>query len=147
MKKLMYIMCCLLFLATATSCNDFLDEVAKSSLTPENSFTNENDWNKTLTGAYAMLQEVFVQKYTIVLGEFGTDEVTPFDLGWAAYAELRNYTYSASHEFFQGSLYLLLRRNQTLQHGHRHARRSTGWCRSEDSDGCPGQVPACPLLF
>jgi len=75
-----------MFLATATSCNDFLDEVAKSSLTPENSFTDENDWNKTLTGAYAMLQEVFVQKYTIVLGEFGTDEVTPFDLGWAAYA-------------------------------------------------------------
>lgn len=101
MKKLMYIMCCLLFLATATSCNDFLDEVAKSSLTPENSFTNENDWNKTLTGAYAILQEVFVQKYTVVLGEFGTDEVTPFDLGWAAYAELRNYTYSASHEFFR----------------------------------------------
>lgn len=101
MKKLNYIICCLLSLMTATSCSDFLDEVPKSSLTPENSFTNESDWNKTLTGAYAMLQEVFVQKYTIVLGEFGTDEVEPFDLSWAAYAELKNYTYSASHDFFR----------------------------------------------
>ena len=48
-----------------------------------------------------MLQLVFVDKYTITLNEFGTDEVQPFDLSWAAYTELMNYTFNASHEFLR----------------------------------------------
>jgi hypothetical protein len=82
------------------SCSDFLEENPKSTLTPENSFETAEDWSKLLSGAYAHLQDVFVGKYTITLGEFGTDEVEPYDVGWAAYAELRNYTFSASHAFF-----------------------------------------------
>jgi SusD family. len=101
MKKLIYLLTLSVSLFALTSCSDFLNEVPKSSLTPENSFTTSTDWEMTLTSCYAMLQEVFVQKYPIVLGSFGTDEVEPFDLSWAAYAELKNYTYSASHEFFR----------------------------------------------
>ena len=100
MKKIIAIICCagaLIF----TSCESFLTEVSKSSLTPENSFTTATDWNKALTSSYAMLQLVFVDKYTITLNEFGTDEVQPFDLGWAAYTELMNYTFNASHEFLR----------------------------------------------
>ncbi|MCI2081937.1 MAG: RagB/SusD family nutrient uptake outer membrane protein [Bacteroidales bacterium] len=100
MKKSILILLCV-SLMTLTSCESFLNEVPKSSLTPENSFLTAKDWNMTLTSCYAMLQEVFVGKYTIVLGSFGTDEVEPFDLSWAAYSELKNYTYSASHEFFR----------------------------------------------
>lgn len=88
-------------LLTFASCSDFLTEVSKSSLTPENSFTASDDWNKALTSAYGALQLVFAEKYTITLNEFGTDEVEPFDLSWAAYSELKNYTYSALHEFFR----------------------------------------------
>ena len=80
-------------LLTFASCSDFLTEVSKSSLTPENSFTASDDWNKALTSAYGALQLVFAEKYTITLNEFGTDEVEPFDLSWAAYSELKNYTY------------------------------------------------------
>lgn len=100
MKKILYMLGCVAMLGT-TSCESFLEEIPQSSLTPENSFTSEDDWKKTLTGAYAMLQSVYVGKLTITLGEFGTDEVTPYDLGWAAYAELRNYTFNASHGFFR----------------------------------------------
>ena len=74
MKKILATVCCagaLIF----TSCESFLTEVSKSSLTPENSFTTATDWNKALTSSYAMLQLVFVDKYTITLNEFGTDEV------------------------------------------------------------------------
>lgn len=100
MKKRLATICCagaLIF----TSCESFLTEVSKSSLTPENSFTTATDWNKALTSSYAMLQLVFVDKYTITLNEFGTDEVQPFDLSWAAYTELMNYTFNASHEFLR----------------------------------------------
>lgn len=100
MKKILATICCagaLIF----TSCESFLTEVSKSSLTPENSFTTATDWNKALTSSYAMLQLVFVDKYTITLNEFGTDEVQPFDLSWAAYTELMNYTFNASHEFLR----------------------------------------------
>lgn len=83
------------------SCDDFLNEIPKSSLTPENSFNSASDWEKALNSAYAMLQEVFVGKYTITLNEFGTDEVEPFDRSWAAYNELMLYTFSSSHEFFR----------------------------------------------
>ncbi len=99
MKKIFYITVCLAAAAAMSSCENFLDEKPKSQLTPDNSFNTAADWQQTLTGAYAMLQEVFVQKYPIVLGEFGTDEVIPFDLGWAAYAELHYYTFSAFHGF------------------------------------------------
>lgn len=99
MKKILNIIICIAAAGGVLSCEKFLTQVPKSSLTPENSFLTADDWNKTLTGAYAMLQEVFVQKYPIVLGEFGTDEVIPFDLGWAAYAELHYYTLSSSHGF------------------------------------------------
>ncbi len=84
-------------------CEDFLTEIPKSSLTPENSFKTTDDWNKTLTAAYGAMQNItagFAAKYAITLGEFGTDEVQPFDLGWAAYAQLHYYTFSADHEFF-----------------------------------------------
>lgn len=98
MKKIIYGFIALLTCGMI-SCESFLTEIPKSSLTPENSFSGEEDWDKTLTGAYAMLQRVFVGKYAITLGEFGTDEVRPIDMGWAAYAELHKYTFSASHDF------------------------------------------------
>ena len=101
MKKLIYAAACLLTVASV-SCESFLDETPKSTLTPQNSFKDEADWNKTLTAAYGSLQNItagFEAKYAITLGEFGTDEVIPFDLGWAAYAELHYYTFSAQHPF------------------------------------------------
>jgi hypothetical protein len=97
MKKYILFLFCVLSIG---GCEKFLDENPKSILTPENAYTTESDWNQTLSSAYAMLQEVFVGKYTITLSEFGTDEVEPFDLGWAAYAELKYYTFSSSHAFF-----------------------------------------------
>lgn len=102
MKKLLYTAGCLLLLGTY-SCESFLEETPLSNLTPENSFKTEEDWSSTLTAAYGALQNItagFEAKYAITLGEFGTDEVKPIDLGWAAYAELHYYTFSASHEFF-----------------------------------------------
>lgn len=84
-----------------SSCNDFLTEIPKSTIVAENAFSTTEDWDKALNGAYAMLQKVFVEKYTIVLNEFGTDEVEPFDLSWAPYVELKQYTYNAQHEFFR----------------------------------------------
>ena len=91
----------LLLIFACSSCEKFLDERPKSILTPENAYKTSEDWQKTLNAAYAMLQSVFVGKYTITLSEFGTDEVEPYDLGWAAYSELKMYTFSASHPFFQ----------------------------------------------
>ena len=88
MKKYFYLILCSCALAVS-SCSDFLNEVSKSSLTPENSFSSSDDWNKALSGAYGMLQFVFVGKQSITLNAFGTDEVEPFDLGWAAYNELK----------------------------------------------------------
>jgi len=99
MKKLIYIISVLVLMLSSTSCEDFLDETAKSSLTPENSFTTASDWDAALIAAYAKLQEVTGEKFPIVLGEFGTDEVQPFDLSWAAYVELMYYTYTAEHAF------------------------------------------------
>jgi len=98
MKK--YIVIISVFSLIFLSCEDFLSQVPKSVLTPENAYSNPNDWQQSLNGAYASLQDVFVGKYTITLSEFGTDEVIPFDMGWAAYAELHHYTFSASHPFF-----------------------------------------------
>lgn len=101
MKKLIYLAGCLLLLG-ASSCESFLEETPQSNLTPENSFKTEGDWNSTLTAAYGALQNItagFEAKYAITLGEFGTDEVKPIDLGWAAYAELHYYTFSPSHVF------------------------------------------------
>ncbi len=100
MKKYFYLILCSCALAVS-SCSDFLNEVSKSSLTPENSFSSSDDWNKALSGAYGMLQFVFVGKQSITLNAFGTDEVEPFDLGWAAYNELKIYTFSASHGFLR----------------------------------------------
>jgi hypothetical protein len=99
MKKLIYIISVLVLMLSSTSCEDFLNETAKSSLTPENSFTTASDWDAALIAAYAKLQEVTGEKFPIVLGEFGTDEVQPFDLSWAAYVELMYYTYTAEHAF------------------------------------------------
>ncbi len=91
----------IIFLATGLiSCKKFLTENPKSILTPENAYKTPEDWQKTLNAAYGMLQKVFVGKYTITLSEFGTDEVEPYDLGWAAYAELKMHTFSATHPFF-----------------------------------------------
>lgn len=102
MKKILAAAGCLLVISLA-SCEKFLTEVPRSSLTAENSFVTNSDWNNTLTAAYGAVQNItagFEAKYAITLGEFGTDECQPFDLGWAAYAELHYYTFSASHEFF-----------------------------------------------
>lgn len=99
MKKLIQIVSVLVILFLSSSCEDFLDETAKSSLTPENSFTTASDWDAALIAAYAKLQEVTGEKFPIVLGSFGTDEVQPFDLSWAAYVELMFYTYTAEHPF------------------------------------------------
>ncbi|WP_372931889.1 RagB/SusD family nutrient uptake outer membrane protein [Mariniphaga sediminis] len=99
MKKLLYIISITFLLVSSMSCEDFLDETAKSSLTPENSFTTAEDWDAALIAAYAKLQEVTGEKLPIVLGEFGTDEVQPYDLSWAAYVELMYYTYTANHPF------------------------------------------------
>jgi len=95
--------CLLILLAVVglTSCEKFLSEDPKSILTPENAYKTPEDWQKTLNAAYAMLQDVFVGKYTITLSEFGTDEVEPYDLGWAAYVELKLYTFSAAHPFLE----------------------------------------------
>lgn len=84
---------------TLCSCDNFLDLTPQSVLTPENAYEKPEDWQQTLYAAYGTLQEVFVGKYTITLTEFGTDEVIPFDMGWAAYSELHYYTFSASHGF------------------------------------------------
>ena len=98
MKK--YIIIISVFSLVFLSCEDFLSHVPKSVLTPENAYSNPNDWHQNLNAAYATLQDVFVGKYTVTLSEFGTDEVIPFDMGWAAYAELHHYTFSATHPFF-----------------------------------------------
>ena len=83
-----------------TGCDSFLDIEPQSILTQDNAYNNANDWNQNLTAAYGSLQQVFIGKYTITLGEFGTDEVEPFDLSWAAYTELLTYTFNAQHAFF-----------------------------------------------
>ncbi|MBS5908281.1 MAG: RagB/SusD family nutrient uptake outer membrane protein [Dysgonomonas mossii] len=97
MKK--YLIIILLGCFVMTGCDDFLNHDPKSVLTPDNGYTKPEDWQQTLNAAYGSLQEVFVGKYTITLSEFGTDEVIPFDMGWAAYAQLHHYTFSATHEF------------------------------------------------
>lgn len=97
MKK--YISILIFSCFTLCSCENFLDLAPQSVLTPDNAYTKPDDWQQTLYAAYGSLQEVFVGKYTITLGEFGTDEVIPFDMGWAAYSQLHYYTFSASHEF------------------------------------------------
>lgn len=97
MKK--YLIIILLGCFVFTGCDDFLDQNPKSVLTPDNGYTKPEDWQQTLNAAYGSLQQVFVGKYTITLSEFGTDEVIPFDMGWAAYAQLHHYTFSATHEF------------------------------------------------
>lgn len=101
MKKIYAFLIIAVTSLSLTSCDAFLNEVPKSSLTPENSFITAGDWEKALNSCYAMLQELFVGKYTICMNEFGTDEVEPFDKGWAAYAELMYYTFSAQHEFLR----------------------------------------------
>lgn len=83
-----------------TGCDSFLDIEPQSILTQDNAYNDANDWNQNLTAAYGSLQQVFIGKYTITLGEFGTDEVEPFDLSWAAYTELLTYTFNAQHAFF-----------------------------------------------
>jgi hypothetical protein len=99
MKKIFYITVCFAALAGTGSCGKFLDTQPKSTLTPENSFKTAADWQQTITAAYAMLQEVFVEKLPIVLGEFGTDEVLPFDTSWGEYTELHYYTLTSFHGF------------------------------------------------
>lgn len=101
MKKIFATIASTLVLFSLVGCEDFLTEVPKSSLVAENSFSTTSDWEEALTGAYAMLQTVFMEKFTITLNEFGTDEVEPFDLSWAAYVELKKYTFNAQHEFFR----------------------------------------------
>ena len=83
-----------------TGCDAFLDLEPQSILTEDNAYNDADDWNQNLTSAYGSLQNVFIGKYTITLGEFGTDEVEPFDLSWAAYTELLTYTFNAQHAFF-----------------------------------------------
>jgi hypothetical protein len=95
-----YLVIILLNCLVITGCEDFLNQTPKSVLTPDNGYTKPEDWQQSLNAAYGSLQEVFVGKYTITLSEFGTDEVIPFDMGWAAYAELHHYTFSATHVFF-----------------------------------------------
>ncbi|MDE6449998.1 MAG: RagB/SusD family nutrient uptake outer membrane protein, partial [Muribaculaceae bacterium] len=58
-----------------SSCDSYLDLEPQSVLTPDNAYQTPSDWEKALYGAYGSLQEVFVGKWTITLGEFGTDEV------------------------------------------------------------------------
>jgi hypothetical protein len=99
MKKNCFII--VVALLTLGSCKKFLTEDPRSIQTPENAYNTPEDWQKTLNAAYGAMQRVFVGKYTITLGEFGTDEVEPYDLGWAAYSELKMYTFNASHPFFQ----------------------------------------------
>lgn len=99
MKKNYFII--VVALLALSSCKKFLTEDPRSIQTPENAYNTPEDWQKTLNAAYGALQRVFVGKYTITLGEFGTDEVEPYDLGWAAYSELKMYTFNASHPFFQ----------------------------------------------
>ncbi|MBO9633318.1 MAG: RagB/SusD family nutrient uptake outer membrane protein [Chitinophagaceae bacterium] len=99
MKKNYFII--LVALLALSSCKKFLTENPRSIQTPENAYNTPEDWQKTLNAAYGAMQRVFVGKYTITLGEFGTDEVEPYDLGWAAYSELKMYTFNAGHPFFQ----------------------------------------------
>lgn len=100
MKK--YIISTLLcvFSFILSSCEGFLDLTPKSELTDENAYQDPDDWQQTLNAAYGSLQEVFMGKTTMTLGEFGTDEVIPFDMGWGSYAELHYYTFSVGHPFF-----------------------------------------------
>lgn len=100
---------------TLCSCDNFLDLTPQSVLTPENAYEKPEDWQQTLYAAYGTLQEVFVGKYTITLTEFGTDEVIPFDMGWAAYYQLHYYTFFRFTRIPGQSLSALLRRYQTLQ--------------------------------
>ncbi|WP_290790043.1 RagB/SusD family nutrient uptake outer membrane protein [Flavihumibacter sp. UBA7668] len=99
MKKINLLLC--LSILVLTGCQKFLTENPRSIQTPENAYTTPEEWQKTLNAAYAAMQRVFVGKNTITLSEFGTDEVEPYDLGWAAYSELKMYTFNAQHPFFQ----------------------------------------------
>ena len=99
MKKNYFII--IVALLALGSCKKFLTEDPRSIQTPENAYTTPEDWQKTLNAAYGAMQRLFVGKQTITLGEFGTDEVEPYDLGWAAYSELKMYTFNAAHPFFQ----------------------------------------------
>ncbi len=58
MKK--YIIIISVFSLVFLSCEDFLSHVPKSVLTPENAYSNPNDWHQNLNAAYATLQDVFV---------------------------------------------------------------------------------------
>lgn len=91
----------LLAISLFSGCEKFLEEDPQSILTPENAFIKTSDWQQTLNASYAMLQRVYIGKYTITLANFGTDEVEPYDLGWAAYAELKFYTFSSAHLFLR----------------------------------------------
>ncbi len=99
MKK--YILFATIGLMSLAGCRKFLDEDPRSIQTPDNAYTTPEDWQKTLNAAYAAMQRLFVGKNTITLSEFGTDEVEPYDLGWAAYSELKMFTFNAAHPFFQ----------------------------------------------
>lgn len=82
------------------SCEEFLTEIPRSSLTPENAYHTPDDWQKTLNGAYAMLQKLYVGKNTIKLTEVGTDEVQAFDLSWGHLVQLDYHTFSTANVFF-----------------------------------------------
>lgn len=99
MRKYILVVLINCFIFLFVGCEDFLDHKPKSVMTPENAYSKPDDWLQSLNAAYASLQEVFVGKNTITLTEFGTDEVIPFDMGWAAYAELHHHTFSAQHPF------------------------------------------------
>jgi hypothetical protein len=99
MKKINFLLC--LSILVLTGCEKFLTENPRSIQTPENAYTTPEEWQKTLNAAYGAMQRLYVGKWTITLGEFGTDEVEPYDLGWAAYSELKMYTFNAQHPFFQ----------------------------------------------
>ena len=65
MKKILATIIATVLLFSLSGCEKFLTELPKSTLVAENSFTTEADWQKALTGAYAMLQKVFMEKYTM----------------------------------------------------------------------------------
>lgn len=82
-------------------CSDFLDEKTFSQLTPDNAYLSNDGAQKALNGAYAMLQDGFVRKWSAGLGVLGTDEATSYnDIYGDHEVLLDKYTYSSEYDIF-----------------------------------------------
>ncbi|MGN0188589.1 MAG: RagB/SusD family nutrient uptake outer membrane protein, partial [Candidatus Cryptobacteroides sp.] len=63
-----------------TACTKWLDENPVDRFTEENFFENKKSLNAALLGGYAEFSQLYVNKWTAWLGEWGTDEVSTTEL-------------------------------------------------------------------